>query len=398
MARILVVDDVQSNIDVLDVVLTDEGHEIITAQNGEICLRQALQKDPDLILLDMHMPGLDGIETCTRIKADHKLRDIPVIMVSADNQDETIIKGLVSGANDYVVKPFKFEILIARVDAALRLRRSIIIQQRLADQIIHSEKMVAVGQLAVGIAHEINNPMSFILSNLSSLAGSTNILCQALAKYKDLTLHLIASSEQLQQEAKDTLAKISAMDLEFLSNDCPELIQDCLKGGERIKHIVQDLAHLHNINNPDPELVDLPELLEELIQTTSPQRQDRIPVVLDLEDVQSLVCLRNNLYEVFLDIILNAIQAIHGQGRIWLRVTQGERGIYCEIQDNGVGIEPQRLSRIFDPFYTTHDVGQGIGLGLYKCYRIVKSMGGDLSVKSQVDEGTKFTIFFPLNQ
>ncbi|SHF84288.1 ATP-binding protein [Vibrio gazogenes] len=258
--------------------------------------------------------------------------------------------------------------------------------------IIHQEKMASIGQLAAGVAHEINNPMGFIISNLSSLREYIERLTEFITvEDQAIALADIPNDFQLAEIRKK-------LKIDYISEDVKELIVESLDGAERVKHIVQELKTFSRVDQADYTLIDL----NETIKTTMNIAWNEIKYVATLEhefgNIPKINCYPQQLNQVFLNLLVNAAQAIKDQGTITVRTWCDEKNINVSITDTGSGISPKDLARIFEPFYTTKDVGKGTGLGLSISYSIIQNHGGEIKVESEIGKGSTFTVILPIHK
>jgi two-component system, NtrC family, sensor kinase len=243
-------------------------------------------------------------------------------------------------------------------------------------QLIQSAKMNSLGKLVAGVAHELNNPLGYVYSNLAILKEYTNKLLN------------------LAQFAPD--AEKKKMDFQFIEKDIDQLVSSCIDGSIRAKNVVSALKNFSRLDQSDIKQVDLNELLRETIEIVKFETKDKIDISFDAGKLDSMNCVPSQLNQVFLNVITNSIQSIRGKGEISIITSQIDGEIHVVIQDNGVGISPENLEHVFDPFFTTKEVGEGTGLGLSISYGIVVSHGGKISVQSKVGQGTGVTIVLPL--
>lgn len=261
-------------------------------------------------------------------------------------------------------------------------------------QLLQSEKMSSIGQLAAGIAHEINNPIGFIKSNLNSLKTYTEDLLRLTAAYQAAE-EKITSSETLQllQTIKQQI------DLDYLKSDALALLAESAEGIERVKRIVQDLKDFSypekNVDNF--QWADLHSGLESTLNIVYNELKYKAQIVKEYGELPQINCLLSHLNQVFLNVLVNAAHAITDHGVITIKTGTLEDKVWVEIADTGNGIPEDKLSKIFNPFYTTKPVGKGTGLGLAISYGIVKKHKGEITVRSQVGEGTVFRILLPIN-
>jgi len=260
-------------------------------------------------------------------------------------------------------------------------------------QLLQSEKMASIGQLAAGIAHEINNPIGFINSNMSSLKGYVDTLC-ALVDGFDQSLQSLAG----QPELKAHVAQLKRQaDYAFLKDDVADLVRESMDGLKRVRDIVQSLKDFAHIGETDWQLADLHAGLDSTLTIAANEFKYKATVSKAYGQLPPVKCLASQLNQVFMNLIVNASQAIQANGVITVRTGYADDWVWVEIGDNGAGIAPDVLTRIFDPFFTTKPVGKGTGLGLSLSYNIVTKHGGRIEVASELGKGTRFTVHLPVN-
>ncbi|MES2036776.1 MAG: response regulator [Pseudomonadota bacterium] len=428
-ATILIVDDTPANVGVLVDYLEDRDFRILVAQEGEEALMRAQLSQPDLILLDVMMPGIDGFETCRRFKTIDSLRDVPIIFMTALTETADKVKGFEIGGVDYVTKPFQIEEVFARVNTHLSLRllqkkmteqnqqllneiavreqaeKSLIssneqlreINQRMEDlhqQLLQSEKMASIGQLAAGVAHEINNPIAFVNSNLSTLDSYIRDLLEFIQKCT-----LVEERANLPLIFQQEIAALrDQFDIQYVSEDVSSLMTESLEGIQRVRQIVQDLKDFSHVDEVGKQVVNLHPGLDSTLNIVRSELKHKAEVVKEYGDIPDIECVPAQLNQVFLNLLVNAGHAIENHGTIKIRTGRLDDFIWIEISDTGAGISSENLKRIFEPFFTTKPIGTGTGLGLSLSYGIIKRHGGRIDVKSEVGIGTAFTIWLPIKQ
>jgi len=280
------------------------------------------------------------------------------------------------------------------LDSLLNVRNS-------QPKLIQQEKLASIGQLAAGIAHELNNPVGFISSNFTSLKSYISILREYINKCERYLLH-----GKDKKSGPDDKSRILAFrdekKLDYILNDIKDLVAESMEGVARITEIVTSLRNFSRIDQESKiEVYDLNEALESTLTVARNEIKYVAEVERDFSTVPAIECIGSEINQVLLNIIVNAAQAIESQGRsekghIRIKTYSDKHHVYCEIDDDGPGIPKSIISRIFDPFFTTKDAGEGIGLGLNISYDIVVNKhGGDLLVKSEPGKGAKFTIKLP---
>lgn len=264
-----------------------------------------------------------------------------------------------------------------------RVAAQVVLIERSQRQLYQAEKMASVGSLAAGVAHEINNPIGFIRSNLSNAVENVASMRAALLAYYSGD---IAGAEKIWDDR----------DLSFILEDFPALLAESVDGADRVARIVANLKDYANIDHAEAGLVDLNEAIHTVMGLIGDQPRESVELLTDLQPLPGIVCDRGRLHQVLLSLLQNAVRALGGHGRILVSSALQQDEIRIAVQDNGCGIEAGALARIFDPFFTMQDVGKGTGLGLTVSQEIVASYGGRIEVQSQVGVGSTFTVCLPL--
>lgn len=258
-------------------------------------------------------------------------------------------------------------------------------------QMLQREKMASIGQLAAGVAHEINNPIGFVSSNLRSL---DKYIKKLIGYLETLETHL---KEQLPEGWQEIKAERKKLKIAFLIEDCTDLIEESLDGSERVRKIVQNLKTFSRVDQAEEQLADLNECLESTIAIVWNEIKYKATLEKELADLPDLHCNPQELNQVFTNILVNAAQAIEKNGLIKIRSWLDGDVVKISFQDNGSGIAVENQEKIFEPFFTTKPVGEGTGLGMSISYEIVKKHGGDIQLESEMGQGTIFTLSFPLH-
>jgi two-component system, NtrC family, sensor kinase len=268
-----------------------------------------------------------------------------------------------------------------------------ILMRKLEDanlQVLQSEKLASIGQLAAGVAHEINNPVGFVNSNLGSLQAYVESLLRFTAAVDGL---------ELGEEQRATLTALKKeIDLDFLREDVGSLLRESLEGLDRVKRIVQDLKDFSRIDQPDWQMTDLHHCIDSTLNMVKNEIKYKAEVEKNYGDLPEIECVPSQLNQVFMNLLVNAAHAIKDHGVIRIRTClQGDKACVA-IQDTGCGIAPDVVKRIFEPFFTTKPVGKGTGLGLSVSYNIVTRHGGTIEVTTEPGNGTEFRVLLPLRQ
>ncbi len=258
-------------------------------------------------------------------------------------------------------------------------------------KMIQGEKMASIGQLAAGVAHEINNPMGFIASNLRTLDKYINRIIQYIDDSKSVIETLTAEQ---QQQLKDMRKKLK---LDYLLEDSKDLVKESLDGAERVRKIVQNLKTFSRVDQTGIQLTDLNECIESTIAIVWNEIKYKAELTKNLGDLPQIECNSQELTQVFTNILVNAAQSIEKSGQITVTSYYEDPYVIVSIADTGCGMSEESLQKVFEPFFTTKPVGQGTGLGMSISYEIVKNHGGEIAIESTVGTGTKFTIRLPLS-
>ena len=256
-------------------------------------------------------------------------------------------------------------------------------------QLLQSEKLASIGQLAAGVAHEINNPVAFVNSNLGTLQGYVEDLFKTLAAYEQSEKEMSPATQQAMRQLKQQI------DIVYLREDVSSLLAESMSGLQRVKRIVQDLRDFSHVDETDKQWANLESGLDSTLNVVWSALKDKAEVVKEYGTIPEIECIPSQINQVFMNLLINAGQAIEGHGRITLRTGQDAENVWVEIQDTGNGIPPEHLDRIFDPFFTTKPVGTGTGLGLSISYGIVSRHGGQIEVKSEPGKGSAFKVLLP---
>jgi len=257
-------------------------------------------------------------------------------------------------------------------------------------QILQQEKMASIGQLAAGVAHEINNPMGFISSNLTTLSKYV----ERLGEYLEIQGKVIRG-EVGPEELKEAEKRLK---IGYIKEDMVDLIKESLEGAERVKKIVRDLKSFSRVDEAEEKMADINECIESTLNIVWNELKYKARVVKEYGDIPMTRCYPQQLNQVFMNLLVNAGHAIEKEGEIRIRTSNGGGKIKVEISDTGCGIPEEIRGRIFEPFFTTKEVGKGTGLGLSITYDIIKKHGGEIEVESEVGKGTTFTITLPVRE
>jgi signal transduction histidine kinase len=428
-ARVLVVDDDPILRTQLKHLASKFVSEIEVAADGQEGLERWRQWRPAVVVTDILMPRLSGLEMSEAIKREDP--DAQIIVITSDQDSEGLRRALAIGVERYISKPVDMHLLADAIGKCvrdrqqteeLRLSRQVAalteaLQQQLEEkqiaeqalqrekaeqqilidrleeahnQLLQSEKMASIGQLAAGVAHEINNPIGYVNSNLGVLQTYVQGMLRLIAGYERF-------EGELQAESRSAVDAIRQdIDLSYLRNDICDLLSESLGGLQRVKRIVQDLKDFSHIGDTEVQWANLEEGLESTLNVVWNELKYKAEVVRDYGKLPEVECIPSQLNQVFMNLLVNAGQAILERGVITLRTRQAGDQVQIEIADTGPGIPPEILNRIFDPFFTTKPVGSGTGLGLSITHSILRKHHGQIEVSSTLGKGTTFRITLPI--
>jgi signal transduction histidine kinase len=376
--RVLIADDEPDMLRYLKSQLS-LNFQVIEAVDGRQAIDKASQFLPDVIVCDMMMPEKSGLEVCRELRERTYTQSTPILMLTARADEETKLTVLAAGANDFITKPFSTTELRVRLK---NLVDTFHLQQKLARQnqvleatieqlketevqLVHSEKLASLGRMSAGIIHEINNPLNYAKTGLYVLRN----LIKSLRK----------------DESESSL----------------EVLEDVQEGINRIDRIVSDLRIFTHPNVTQIEIIHVEELVTSALRLLSHELQNKVTVEKEIPSDQTIWANRNQVTQVLVNLLQNAVYALEKRtsaetaSTIWLRAVRDGDDSLIIIRDNGEGISAENLPKIFDPFFTSKDVGEGMGLGLSICYRIMQQHGGRIDVQSERGVYSEFTLRFP---
>jgi signal transduction histidine kinase len=365
--RVLIADD---NADMREYLarLLSPHWNVDRVADGQAALDAAIARRPDLILSDVMMPGMDGVTLLRAVRGDRRIATTPVVLLSARAGEEEILEGIDMLADDYLVKPFSARELVTRVRTHLRMAR---IRETFQAQLIVADRMSAVGTLAAGVAHEINNPLAYVLSNLELLAAEVRAL-----------LGDTASSR---------------------ATELDQMFCDARQGAQRIQKIVSGMKTFSRTDEDTRVPLDVHPLIELSIDLTLNEVSHRARIVKDFGAIPLVDANDARLRQVFMNLLLNAAHAIpegHAETNEIRLVTGTDASGHAviEVRDTGRGMPLDVLKHVFDPFFTTKPIGQGTGLGLSVCHSVVQGLGGEITVESEPGSGSVLRITLPASQ
>jgi signal transduction histidine kinase len=426
---VLIVDDNPANLSVLSDTLDQAGLEVWVAKSGKVALERVKYALPNLILLDVMMPEIDGFETCRLLKADPKTQDIPVIFMTALSDTSNKIEGFQVGAVDYITKPFQQEEVLSRVKLHLKLynlatkleHKNVLLEQKNTEisqayeylkkiqiQLIQSEKLSSLGQMVAGIAHEVNNPVNFIYGNLVHANEYTQEVLHLLHLYQ----------EEYPNPTPRIQAELEVTNLEFLESDLLKLLNSMNFGARRIREIVKSMRVFSRTDDASRTETDIHECLDGTLTILNYRLKPKpehpeIEIVKNYGLLPPVECYTGQINQVFMNILSNAIDALddYNQQRSFEEIKQqpsrieirtsmiGDDWVAIHIADNGPGICQEVQAKLFEPFFTTKPAGKGTGLGLSISHQIVvEKHGGNINCQSTPGNGTAFIVKIPIQQ
>ncbi len=392
LPAVLIVDDVEANLVVLRALLEDVACTVTSASSGDQALRLLLRQEFAVILLDVQMPGMDGYEVAEHARSNPSTREIPIIFLTAANSPENVARGYGSGAVDFLFKPIDAAVLLSKVRVFLELygaRRALAdtnkrlesrntqLEQAYRDlqatqsQLIQSAKMASLGELVAGVAHEINNPLAFVLNHIDTTR-------RCLTQFRgDVPDSLPERAEQQWQRAQARLTEVES-------------------GLIRIRDLVLKLRTFSRLDEGERKVVSVRECVESVVTILTHRLEERTELVRDLQGPDQLDCYPALLNQVLMNLVVNAIDAIDGKGKVTIKTYANGESFVFDVIDTGPGIPEHLRERVLEPFFTTKPVGQGTGLGLSIAYSIVKKHQGDLTLTGAEGGGTLARIRLPL--
>lgn len=383
---------------------------IVETDSGKAGLEYLKNNDVDLILLDMVMPGMSGFDVLEALAKEKKINKIPVLLLSSTEDDESIAHAFKLGAVDYLRKPVRKYELIARLTTQLELRyRQLHLEQMVEErtrelteanqglkaaqeQLMQSDKMAAIGQLAAGVAHEINNPVGFVSSNLSTLTQYLDDVFRVVSAYESIDASLAAEQQASLQAIKKEI------DLGYLKSDISELLRESRDGLARIIRIVQDMKNFSHIGENKWELVNIHDGIETTLNIVHNEIKYKAKIVRDFDETGLVQCMPSQINQVLMNLMVNASHAMEADGTLTIKTRQEANKLKISISDTGCGMPPEVVKKIFNPFFTTKPVGKGTGLGLSLSYTIIAKHHGSIDVESQPGKGTTFVVTLPMEQ
>jgi two-component system, NtrC family, sensor kinase len=386
--KVLVVDDVYANLKLTKAILEPLSCEVVLAHSGREAIDQLDQNEFAVLLLDVQMPDMDGYALARAARQIPAARDIPIIfLTAADPDNDNVLRGYDTGAVDYLFKPLNATILRSKVRVFLdlhktqrhlvaanrRLERAYEDQKTMQAQLVQSAKMASLGELVAGIAHELNNPLAFVLSHLGTARRS-------------LDRAELLPGLSLSPPAKDEWDRAN------------NRLREMGVGLDRIQNLVTKLRAFSRLDEEEWKVVDVREGVESVLMILAHRLEGRIAVETEFGTPHLVRCYPSLLNQAILNIVANAVDAIPESGTITIRTGESGGNYEIMIADDGPGIPAHLQARVFEPFFTTKPVGQGTGLGLAISYSIARKHGGTLLVECPEGGGTALFLRFPISK
>lgn len=404
--QILLIDDSKTFIATTKHFLEECQFSILTADSGQKGL-ETLEKEPvDLIVVDWMMPEMNGLEFIRHMRENDLYREIPIIMLSGKDAIEDVVAAIEYGADDFINKDMDLKLLEKKIGVLLRIQEQYrrytrqiikdkkkieeIVVQRTQElkqthtQLVQAEKMSSLGQMVAGIAHEINNPISFVHNNLYIIKTDLEDICELLDKYQNN-----------QESLEDIKSFAEEIDFEETLDELKDVIETSSTGIQRIRDIVLNLRNFARLDEGERKIVDLYEGIDNSLMILNHKIKKGITIEKNYQPIPHLFCEAGKLNQVFVNILNNASDAIEEQGVIRIEGYEENNYIVFIFSDTGCGIPKEHIEKIFEPFYTTKQVGDGTGLGLSIVYSIIKDHNGKITVESEPGK-TEFKIELPL--
>jgi signal transduction histidine kinase len=377
-----------------------DGVELRVAVDGLEALALAKERKPDLLLCDHEMPGLTGIQLLRVLRATWSRVELPILMLTSNSATETKVLAFQHGANDYVTKPVEPAELCARVMGQLELRQAIYENLAARVQLFEARKYQAVGRLAAGVAHELNNPAQYTSSNLSFLRKSYASMQSVL----ESTLTWAKSEQHSHPFARRITEQSRELRLEEILGEAPMAVEEALDGIRRMASIIAEMKEFAGDPHASTVELELNQALRNTIEVSRPMWSRVLRINMELEpELPSVRGAAHPMKQAFLNVLTNAVEAIGSQkretgaGRLTIRTARVDGGVEVSFSDDGPGISSDLQTHIFDPFFTTKPLGQGTGQGLFVAYAIiVEQHGGRVRCESRPGQGATFRIWLPI--
>lgn len=406
--RLLVVDHLPVPRNILVDGLSEK-YNCSEASSAIEAIRILKEETFSVVVTETMLPGLSGIELLRSVVKNYP--DTAVIVFSDVALPQRALDAVRLGAFDYLIKPCEPLVVQMTIERAIERRKLLVDArrykqdlearnielengkrelQRLQAQIVQSEKMASLGQLAAGVAHELNNPVGFVYGNLDILRDRLDGMMKLLRYYDYTPLESNAAVE------------VNALKREIGYDDSTQelglIIKDCVDGAERIRDIVQNLRTFSRLDEAELKRTDIHEGINSTLRIVSKYfSAENISLIRDFGELPEVECFAGQLNQVWMNLLVNAAQAVaKNGGEVTISTRVSGEFVQVSIADTGAGITPEYLGKIFDPFFTTKPVGEGSGLGLSITFGIIHRHGGKIEVESRPNAGAKFTVSIPI--
>lgn len=364
-------------------------HTVYKANNAKEALAILKDKKVDLIISDQRMPEITGVELFAQVNEAHP--DIGKILLTGYSDITATVDAINKGRVDkYLTKPWDEKELLHVVLEVIHLRYKRVFEEmkKVEAQLVDSAKLASLGELVAGVAHEMNNPLSFIHSNLRNMSKFVSKMMELIDLFE---------RDDLPPQVKDVVAaKKTEINYAYLKTRLTEMIERSMVGTERLTKIIADLRTFTRMDSSEMIESDINDALEITTSFVTYEFKERITLIKNFGSIPKVKCFIQRLSQVFLNLLVNAGHAVEGQGKITIRTTQEGGMVRIDISDTGSGIPEDKIAKIFEPFFTTKPIGKGTGLGLSISTDIIKQHKGTIEVKSKVGEGTTFTLKIPI--
>ncbi|MDJ0553961.1 MAG: response regulator [Microcoleaceae cyanobacterium MO_207.B10] len=437
---IMVVDDDFRNLKLMLSLLETSGFNVIVAEDGETAIEKVQSVFPDLILLDVMMPGMDGFETCRRLKYSKMTKDIPIIFMTAISDSVDKVKGLSLGAVDYIIKPFNSEELLARMNLHIRLQQEIKertnteielqkatseleqrVEARTAElyesieklketqlQLIQSEKMSSIGALVTGIAHELNNPVTILIGNINLAAEYIESIINHIKLYQ----------KEFPNPGSIIEKDRESLDIDFLISDLPQMFSEIKLASDRISEISVSLRSFARTDSTSKVAFNINDCIDSTLmilqhRIKANHQRPAIEIVKNYGDLPNINCYPNTLNQAFISLLVNSINSLEESNlknsRTYPEIQQNPNritittsviesySIEIKIADNGPGLLEHMKDKLYEAFVNTkyHTKASSLGLSMSHLI-IVNKHGGELECKSHSGQGKEFVIKLPI--
>lgn len=423
--KILIVDDSKLIVEFSKKIIFDNrlSNDIDCASSGLEALKMIENNQYDIILLDVYMPGMTGLEVLKELKKSEYGNNHSIIIFTSSDDNEIIKKSFELGAMDFIKKPFRENEFVSRIknvadneklkkelknklkDIELKNLELLELNRKLESaqtQIVQKEKMAGIGNLAAGIAHEINNPLGFVSSNIDVLSEYYNIFVNIMAIVKNIRANISQKFEcnQLEWERLDDY--LDEVNIDFIKSDVKELFVDTSEGIDRIIAIINAMRTFSSVDTIENYYnYDINEGINKTLVVTSNMHRDKANITTNLSSKSEVIAMGGLINQVILSLLYNSLESIEScdderLGSIEINTEEDNFNIYFSIKDNGIGISKENLLSVFNPFYTTKEIGKGVGFGLTIAYDvIVNKHSGKIWIESEEDIFTKVSFIIP---